>query len=60
MLTKTGLSDMVEPSSSPENFDSEGAAMKFQQLFRATGDYMKGPTPFRILTKRSQYERTEL
>jgi hypothetical protein len=34
--------------------------MKFQQFFRATGDYVKGPTLLPILTKRSQYERTEL
>src|ERR1700732_2847880 len=27
MLTKTGLSDTVEPNSSPENFDREGSAL---------------------------------
>src|SRR6202790_565967 len=46
MLTKTGLSDTVEPSSSPENFDPEGRrithASRFNSINEAPGTGLIG------------------
>ena len=53
MLTKTGLSDTVEPSSSPENFDREGdfeisgrpAKLEPRHHFQPSRDNLPNPKP---------------